>query len=264
MPFAPPLALSTKDQTQNPVLFIFLGASNLARSLDGLKICIKRCMLPRAASFLHAIGPGRGYVSRGGILNAVYSPILDSGIFEEVRRKRIKNQQVVALITDIGNDIMYDASPDKIIGGLQYLYNLLDAFETNIFITSIPVDLKNDISELCFHILRKVYFPNSPVTYSQASNNIKIINQFILQSSNQRISVINDMKPFYGIDKIHYSIQKSQLAWSHIARKLTASLGTNVSPKLKTSEVALSMANNIARVLLTDMLGTANKTSETF
>jgi hypothetical protein len=263
MSFPPPLPISNKDQ-ESTILFVFLGASNLARSLDGLKLCIKRCLLPRAASFIHAMGPGRGYVSRGGILNAVYSPILDSGIFEAIRRKRMKSQQVVALITDIGNDIMYDASPEKIIAGLQYMYNLLDAFETNIFITSIPVDLENDIRELYFHILRKVYFPKSPVTYSQASNNIKAINQFILQSSNQRISVIDDMKPFYGIDKIHYSILKSQMAWSHIAGKLTASFNINLSPELKTSEVAISMVNNISRILLTDMLGIRKKTNETF
>jgi len=78
------------------------------------------------------------------------------------------------------------------------------------------------------------------------------------------MTVINGMKPFCGIDKIHYGIFKSQSAWSHIAGKLTASLGTNISPKLKTSEIALSMANNIARILLTDMLGMANKTNETF
>ncbi|MBT3515073.1 MAG: hypothetical protein HN474_07140 [Nitrospina sp.] len=264
MSFPPPLTTSTKDQAENPILFIFLGASNLARSLDGLKLCIKKCMLPRETFFLHAMGPGRGYVSRGGILNAVYSPILDSGIFEALRKKRIKNQQIVALITDIGNDIMYGASPDKIIGGLQYLYNFLDTFETNIFITSIPVDLENDISELYFNILRKIYFPNSPVSYSQASNNIKSINQFILESSSQRISVIDDMKPFYGIDKIHYSILKSQVAWSHIAEKLTASFNINFAPELKASEVALSMVNNISRILLTDMLGIKKKTNETF
>jgi hypothetical protein len=264
MSFPPPLPTSTKDRAENPILFIFLGASNLARSLDGLKLCIKRCMLPRTTSFLHAMGPGRGYVNRGGILNTVYSPILDSGIFEAAQNKRIKNQQVVALITDIGNDIMYDASADKIIGGIQYLYNLLDAFETNIFITSIPVDLENDISELYFNILRKIYFPNSSVSYSQASNNIKVINQFILESSDQKISVIDDMKPFYGIDKIHYSILKSQMAWSHIAGKLTASFDINLSPELKTSEVALSMVNNITRILLTDMLGIRKKTNETF
>ena len=72
------------------------------------------------------------------------------------------------------------------------------------------------------------------------------------------------MKQFCGIDKIHYSILKSQSAWSHIAKKLTSSLGINVSPQFRTSELALSIANNVARVLLTDMLGIINKTNETF
>jgi len=264
MSFVLPLTNSAEDQTQNPVLFIFLGASNLARSFHGLKYCIERCIFPRPASFVHAMGPGRGYVSRGGILNAIYSPILNCGILEAARNKKIKDQLVVALITDIGNDIMYGVSSEKIINGLQYLLNSLGEFKTNIFITSIPVDLENDISELHFHIIRQIYFPKSPVKYSQTSNNIKAINKFILQSSNKKITVINDMKQFCGIDKIHYSIFKSQPAWSHVVGKLTASLGTNISPKLKTSELALSMANNFARILLTDMLGIANKTNETF
>jgi hypothetical protein len=264
MPFAPPLATLTKDQTQNPVLFILLGASNLARSFHGLKCSIERCILPRTAIFLHAMGPGRGYVSRGGILNAVYSPIINSGIFEAARNKKIKKQKVVALITDIGNDIMYNISPDKIIDSLQHILNVLDEIGTNIVITSIPVDLKNDISELHFQILRKIYFPKSSVKYSQASNNIKTINQFILKASNQKITVMNDMKRFSGIDKIHYSIFKSPLAWSHIAEKLTTPLGTNVFPKLTTTEMARSMANNITRILLTDILKMVKKTNEVF
>ena len=64
---------------------------------------------------------------------------------------------------------MYDVSPEKIIGGLQYLFNALDKFEANIFITPIPVDLENDISEFYFQIIRQVYFPKSPVKYFQAS-----------------------------------------------------------------------------------------------
>ena len=68
---------------------------------------------------MHAMGPGRGYLSRGGILNTVYSPILNCGILEAARNKKIKDQLVVALITDIGNDIMYGVSSEKIIDGLQ-------------------------------------------------------------------------------------------------------------------------------------------------
>ena len=180
MSFAHPLATQTKDQTQNSVLFILLGASNLARSFHGLKYCIERCILPRTATFLNAMGPGRGYVSPGGILYASYSPIINSGIFEAARNKKIKKQKVVALITDIGNDIMYNISPDKIIDSLQHIFNVLDTIETNIVITSIPVDLENDISEFQFQILQKIYFPKSSVKYFQVSNSIKAINQFIL------------------------------------------------------------------------------------
>ncbi len=262
MSFADHLATLTKDQTQNPVLFILLGASNLARSFHGLKCCIERCILPRTATFLHAMGPGRGYVSRGGILNATYSPIIKSGIFEATRN--IKKQKVVALITDIGKDIMYNISPDKIIDGLQHIFNVLDEIGANIVITSIPVDLERDISEFNFQILRSIYFPKSSVKYFQASNSIKSINQFILNTSNQKITVMNDMKRFIGIDKIHYSILKSPLAWSHIAEKLTAPLSTNVFPKLTTSDMALSMTNNIVQILLTDIFKIEKKTNQTF
>lgn len=264
MSFAHPLATLTKDQTQNSVLFILLGASNLARSFHGLKYCIERCILPRTATFLHAMGPGRGYVSPGGILNASYSPIINSGIFEAARNKKIKKQKVVALITDIGNDIMYNISPDKIIDSLQHIFNVLDTIETKIVITAIPVDLENDISEFQFQILQKIYFPKSSVKYFQVSNSIKAINQFILKTPNQKITVMNDMKRFAGIDKIHYSILKSPLAWSHIAEKLTAPLGTNVFPKLTISDMALSMTNNLVQIVLTDILNMVKKTNEAF
>lgn len=264
MSFEPPLTASTKDQKQNSVLFVFLGASNLARSFYGLKRCIKRCMFPQSANFVHAMGPGRGYISRGGIFNVIYSPILNCGILEAIRNKRGSNQHVVALITDIGNDIMYGVAPEEIVSGLQYLFSALDEFETNIFITPIPIDLKNEIGEFYFHILRQIFFPKSQAEYSQTSETIEIVNNFILQSANEKITVINDMKQFCGVDKIHYSILKSQPAWSHVAGKLTGSLGVNVSTKLKASELILSLVNNFARILLTDMLNMMNKTKETF
>ena len=260
----PSLTASISKENHNSILFIFLGASNLARSFYGLKCCITRCVFPRPVSFIHAMGPGRGYIYQGGIFNALYPPILHSDILKAARNERKKNKQVVALITDIGNDIMYDISSEKIIGGLQYLFNILGEFETDIFITSIPVDLENDVNESLFHIIRQIYFPKSSVKYSQALNSVKAVNTFIRKSSNQNISVINDLKPFCGIDKIHYSIFKSQSAWSHITKKLTADLGVKSLPKLKTSEVALSLTSNIARVLLTDMLGIVHKTEETF
>jgi hypothetical protein len=249
---------------KNPVLFILFGASNLARSFYGLKLCIKRCIHPRQAIFIHAMGPGRGYLSRGGILNTTYSPIIDCGILESIKKIKKPNQQIIALITDIGNDIMYGINPEKITKGLQKILNVLDEVTTNIFITPIPINSQNPIGEFYFHILRCIFFPKSSVKYSQALETIEIINQFILHSSNKSTIVINGMEHFGGLDKIHYSFFKSHHAWAHIANKLTEPLGVNASPILQFPEVLLSLMNNFTRILLIDTLGMINKNKETF
>jgi hypothetical protein len=208
------------------------------------------------------MGPGRGYISQGGIFNVIYTPILHSGVLEAV--SNTKNQKVVALITDIGNDIMYGIPAEKIIGGLKSIFDELNKLEANIFITTIPVDLKKDISEFYFHILRKFFFPRSTVEYNRAWEAIQSINTFILQPLNKNIIVIDEMNEFCGVDKIHFSLLKSCSAWSHIAGNLTSSFAVNAPPKLRVSELTLSFVNNLARILLTDMLGMVNKTNESF
>ena len=260
----PSLTASISKENHNSILFIFLGASNLARSFYGLKCCITRCVFPRPVSFIHAMGPGRGYIRQGGICNAVYPPILNCNILKAAHKKRKNNQQIVALITDIGNDIMYGVSTEEIIGGLKSLFRDLSELEANIFITSIPIDLKKDVGEFYFRILRQVFFRNSLVEYHQASEAVQMVNKFILQSLKKNIIAINGMKQFCGIDKIHYSLFKSRSAWSHIAGNLTDTLNINAPPKLNVSELVLSLANNLARILFTDMLRMVNKTNETF
>jgi len=247
-----------------PVLFVFLGASNLARSYYGLKRCIARCLFPRPVSFVHALGPGRGYVRQGGILNATYSPILNCGILKEVGDRSVSNQQVVALITDIGNDIMYGAPAEEIIGGLRSLFGTLQEMGAISLVTSIPVDLKNDVDEFYFRALRRIFFPNSPVEYHQASEAVRAINKFIFESSNDKLKVIGGLEQYCGIDKIHYSLLKGGSAWSHIAGKLTDSLGVDTSPEINYSELVISLASNLARLFFSDMLGMMKKTKETF
>lgn len=251
-------------QHLDPVLFVFLGASNLARSYYGLKRCITRCLFPRPVRFVHALGPGRGYISRGGIFNAIYPPILDCGIIEAIRSRRNSNQKVVALITDVGNDIMYGVPADDIISGLDSLFGTLNEFSARVFITSIPVDLKNDVNEFYFRTLRRIFFPNSPVEYHQAAEAVRVINKFMLESPNENLTVIDGMEQYCGMDKIHYSLLKSRQAWTYVAGRLTNPFGADTSPEMRNSELVFSLASNLFRIIFTDMLGIMNKTNETF
>ena len=264
MPLEISSVTSTKKENKNPILFVFLGASNLARSFYGLKQCITRCLFPRPVSFIHAMGPGRAYIAPGGILNTIYDPILKSEIIEEAFIKREKGHQVIAFITDIGNDVMYGIPEDKIIEGLKSLITSLNKLKANIFITSIPVDLKNEINKIYFRTLRQIFFRNSTVEHHQALEAIEKINNFIVGLQGQNIFVLNEMKYFCGLDKIHYSLLKSQSAWSYIAYNLTKTFNIKVPPKLTTLELVLSLLNNMARILFTDLFKLKNKSNDTF
>ena len=54
------------------------------------------------------------------------------------------------------------------------------------------MDLKRDIGGFYFRILRRVFFPNSPVEHYQASEAIEVINKFIIQSLNKNIIASSD------------------------------------------------------------------------
>ncbi|KMP12685.1 hypothetical protein UR09_00375 [Candidatus Nitromaritima sp. SCGC AAA799-A02] len=178
----------TRRASDKPVLFVFLGASNLARAFSGLTHCLTRALSPRPAEFIHAMGPGRGYIAEGGIFNAVYPPILDCGILEAADKKASHYESIMVLVTDIGNDIMYGVPPEKVVSGLQTLLGTFGEMGANIFITAIPVDLERDVGESYFHILRHIFFPKSRVEYLQAVEAVRAVNRSIKETGSEKKS----------------------------------------------------------------------------
>ena len=134
MSFQHSLTNLNSDQKQNPVLFILFGASNLARSYYGLILSIKRCIHPRKATFISCYGPREEDTS----VEVEYStrpihPLLIVAFLNLYKKLRKPNQQIIALITDIGNDIMYGIHSEKIIAGLQKILDTLGEFTKKYF-----------------------------------------------------------------------------------------------------------------------------------
>ena len=65
-----------------PIVFLLMGASNLARGYSMLTHHLSECLEKNKIEFLNALGPGRGFYARGGIFNITYSPIQDCRIIE--------------------------------------------------------------------------------------------------------------------------------------------------------------------------------------
>ncbi len=257
-------ARSTLPSGAAPVQFVLLGASNLARAYTALSRHLKQCLHPRPVSFLHALGAGRGYCAAGGVLHVVYAPIADTPVFTAAREQAERGARTVALVTDIGSDIMYDVTAAEINACLGDVFERLTGFGADVFVTPIHVDMEHDVKESQFRALRRIFYPHSRTEYSEAARAIVEINRFLEESSGRPVHLLPSMKEYCGADKIHYSLFKMHHVWNRIARALLEPLGVRPHRHLDPLKMAGSLLANMNRLLFTDMVRLRKKSPGTF
>ena len=125
--------MQEEPSSKDKLLFLFMGASNLARGYSLLTRYLSRCLGVQNIEFLNALGPGRGFCAKGGMFNFIYPPIQDCQVIEAVDQKT-KNTRVV-LITDLGNDLMYGVTADSLIECLDMLIDRMLKWNAEIFLT---------------------------------------------------------------------------------------------------------------------------------
>ncbi|MDC1152609.1 hypothetical protein OAT06_01265 [Nitrospinaceae bacterium] len=252
--------------TESPIVFLLMGASNLARGYSMLTHHLSECLEKNKTEFLNALGPGRGFCARGGIFNITYSPIQDCRIIESAEKKSKKALHTVVLITDIGNDLMYGVSADTLIASLDIMIDEILKWDADIFLTSIHVNLKKDISPTIFLVLRILLYRSSKVNYEEMGLSILQINDYLADkvSKNERMHLITGLEAFAGLDKIHYSLLKTHAAWSAVAEKIFRVINVPVQKKLRLMDGIRSIFSNLKRLIFCDMFFLKKKGREFF
>ena len=241
-----------------------MGASNLARGYSLLTRHISSCFGKNKTEFLNALGPGRGFCARGGMFNFTYPPIQDCRILEVAKKKSCDTRAV--LITDIGNDLMYGVLADTLIESLDGLIGRALQWDAEIFLTSIHVNLKKDVSPTMFFILKSFFYPGSSITYEEADLFIIKVNGYLEEKArqNERVYLISGMTSFIGMDKIHYSFLKTHLAWEKIANEICHVLKVPVQKKMRLADGISSIVANLYRLIFCDMFRFKKKGREYF
>ncbi len=258
--------MQEETSSDPPLLFLFLGASNLARGYTLLTRHLSKCLDGNKPEFINALGPGRGFCARGGMFNFSYPPIQDCRAIEIAERKSRKAQRTVILITDIGNDLMYGISADTLIEGLDSLLARMQKWDAEIFMTSIHVDLKKDVSPTTFFILKSFFYPGSSITYEETELFIEKVNGYLEEKArnNEKVHLIKGMEIFAGLDKIHYSLLKTHSAWSKVRDEIFQVLQVPVKKKLRLFDGIISIFANLKRLIVCDMFRMKKKGREFF
>ena len=257
-----------KEETSSDslVLFLLMGASNLARGYSMLSHTLSKSLENKHSKFLNALGPGRAVCARGGMFNFTYPPIRDCRVIEKAEKESRKASRTVVLITDLGNDLMYGISADTLIESLEEMINRMLEWNAEIFITNIHVDLKKDVSKNAFLFLRFLFYPGSKVAYEEADYFVAKVNEYLEEKSrkNERVFLITGMGSFAGMDKIHYSLLKTHAAWSLVADEILEAMNYPVKNKMRLSDGIKSISANLWRLIFCDMFRIQKKGREYF
>jgi hypothetical protein len=97
----------SRPTSDRPSRLVALGASNLTRGLPEL-LRAAGSGSPAPTEFLCALGLGRSYGLRSRVLFRSLPSILECGLWS--RLSELPPASTTALVTDVGNDILYGAS----------------------------------------------------------------------------------------------------------------------------------------------------------
>jgi hypothetical protein len=247
-------------------LFVLLGASNLSRGYSALTGHISQSISQSSVQCITAQGPGRGYCVRGGLLNFTYTPIGECRIMQFTEDHVQQGGRVAVLITDIGNDIMYGVSETSLIDCLDTLIEKALRWNAEVFVTSIHVDVSKDLGKTSFRLLKAIFYPKSLVTYDQADSSVKRVNQYLQEKSDQNegVHLLSGLGAYSGMDKIHFSMWKSHIAWSYVANEMLLALDVVPAGKIGLGSVVISLCGNLKRLIVSDMLRIIKKSKDFF
>ena len=251
---------SSKRSTQ----FILLGASNLSIAKYGIQRYFRTRFTANYNSTLIASGPGRAYCVSGGIFVVNYPPLKNSQAISLGREKSSEHSQTIALIADIGNDILYGVPAQKIIRDLDKLIQELSNFCSHVFALPIPCKKIEQLSHWKINLLKKILFPKSKLSPENIIASIHSINHYLSQLNNPRITLLKPMDDSMGWDHIHYGIFNLHTTWAQITAQITKDLSYCHNRKINQSLMFRSYIDYWKNILFRDIIPIISKNQKLY
>jgi hypothetical protein len=204
---------------------VVLGASNVTLGFPRIVAEVRRLFLGRVQVFA-AHGHGRSYGRASWAPFRTLPGLRESGLwdaFQSVREKmRAAGQQipVYALVTDIGNDLLFGASPERIDEWVAECIAPLRAENARITIGRPPVFALERLGRMRFAATRSFFFPKSPLTYERMLEDVPKLDSLIAARAAQiGADSIVPRPEWYGFDPIHIRRRSRPAAWNEILRR---------------------------------------------
>lgn len=214
---------------------VVLGASNVARNL-AIVFDTTRRLWREPVELLVAAGHGRSYGLSTRVLGRGLSSLGACNLWRELDRRR--RLPTAALVTDVGNDLMYGVPVDVVLTWVERCLNRLAEAGATLVATGLPTASVSRVNPWLYYPLRTVLFPRNRDPLATIVARARRLDDGLRALADRYGARFVEPRPeWYGLDPIHLRARCAGRAWREI---LAAWSAPTVAAPTAANEVAVS------------------------
>lgn len=193
---------------------VALGASNLTRGFRTIVAAARAAWGPEV-QVLAALGHGRSYGAPSRVIARTLPGILGSGLWRKL--DSLPALPTRALVADVGNDILYGVSAERILAWVEEALHRLQRVTPDIILTDLPLAGIRRLSPARFLAFRSIMFPFCRLPLGQVFEIAERVNAGLLELAKANGVRLFRLNPaWYGLDPIHFRPSVLSSAWEEI------------------------------------------------
>jgi len=195
---------------------VLLGASNLTLSFP-LILKMLHSGFSDPVEIHAAHGHGRSYGKWSRVLHRELPGINDCDLWKNLEQQSEKSGSTVALITDVGNDLIYRAEVSQIVEWVEACLNRLTAQQSQIVLTLLPMSSIERLSAWRYQATRMMFFPKHSSPWSEMKKRVIELNERLSETGRRfHVHIVEPPGHWYGMDPIHIRASRRKEAWNRI------------------------------------------------
>ncbi len=193
---------------------VALGASNLTRGFHAVVAAARAEWGPRV-EVVAALGHGRSYGADSRFLARMLPGILACGLWRRLDdAPRVPTR---ALVTDVGNDILYGFPPPQVLGWVGEAIARLQRWTDDVVLTDLPLASIRRLSRAKFLVFRSVLVPSCRLSLEEVLERAEQVNAGLADlAATRRVRLCRLDPAWYGFDPIHIRPARWPSAWQEI------------------------------------------------
>ncbi len=199
------------DDGDEPRRVVLLGASNVARGIAAA-VSVASATIPGPLEFFVACGHGRSFGLKSCLLGRTLPGIVPCGLWHALDREPVVPAR--AVVTDIGNDVLYGVPVPRIVAWFEQCVDRLQRVNAQITVTRLPVDCLERLGPGRYYALRMALYPRCRLTRARAIHAARALDDnlhAVIQA--RRLREIRPPPDWYGLDPIHIRRRCQWTAW---------------------------------------------------